>query len=347
MPRATAPTSPLVTLRPVDAFDTEVVVVGAGVMGLATARALAQAGRDVVVCEQFEVGHERGSSHGSSRIVRLSYPDERWVRLAQESFPLWRRLEAESGASLLDLHGTLDLGDWEPNRDALAACGAPYEVLDAGQIEQRFGIRADSGERGLFQADGGIVRADDAVAAFADGLEVREHIRVETVDEDGDGVSAGGVRARVAVVTAGAWAPGLVGVDATPTVETVTYFDLGRPAPSVIDTTTGARHGYALASPGDSLKAGLHQSGRPVDPDETGVPDRELSARPAAGVERRFPGAGPPRKTETCLYTIRENDEFLLERHGRVVVGSACSGHGFKFAPVIGQSLASLALEAL
>ena len=124
--------------------------------------------------------------------------------LAQESFPLWRRLEAESGASLLDLQGTLDLGDWEPNRDALAACGAPYEVLDVGQIEQRFGIRADPGERGLFQADGGIVRADDAVAAFADGLEVREHVRVETVDEDGDGVSAGGVRARVAVVTAGA-----------------------------------------------------------------------------------------------------------------------------------------------
>ena len=84
------------------AFDTEVVVVGAGVMGLATARALVQAGRDVVVCEQFELGHARGSSHGSSRIVRLSYPDERWVRFAQETFPLWRELEAKSGRRLLD-----------------------------------------------------------------------------------------------------------------------------------------------------------------------------------------------------------------------------------------------------
>jgi len=331
----------------VSAFDTEVVVIGAGVMGLATARALAQAGRDVVVCEQFELGHVRGSSHGTSRIVRLSYPDERWVRFAQETFPLWRELEAESGRRLLELHGTLDLGDWEPNRDALAACGAPFEVLDAGQIEQRFGIRADAGESGLFQADGGIVHADEAVAAFADGLEVREHVRVETVDEDGDGVTAGGVRARVAVVTAGAWAPELVGVDATPTVETVTYFDLGRPVPSVIDTGTGARHGYGLASPGGSLKAGLHQSGRPVDPDEPGVPDRELSARTVAWVERRFHGAGPPRQTETCLYTTRENDEFLLERRGRIVIGSPCSGHGFKFAPVIGRQLASLALEVL
>jgi sarcosine oxidase len=328
-------------------FDTEVVVVGAGVMGLATARALAQARRDVVVCEQFELGHERGSSHGSSRIVRLSYPEERWVRLAQESFPLWHELEATSGRRLLEPHGTLDLGDWAANRDALTACGAPFEVLDAGQIEHRFGIRADPGDRGLFQADGGIIHADEALAALADGLGVRERVRVQSVDEDGDGVTAGGVRARVAVVTAGAWAPALVGVDATPTVETVSYFDLRRPVPSLIDTTIGARSAYALASPGGSLKAGLHQTGRPANPDEANVPDRELAARTAAWVERRFGLAGPATRLETCLYTIRDHDEFLLERRGRIVIGSACSGHGFKFAPVVGRRLAALALETL
>ena len=329
------------------AFDTEVVVVGAGVMGLATARALARAGRDVVVCEQFELGHARGSSHGSSRIIRLSYPDERYVRLAQESYPLWRELEAESGRRLLDLHGTLDLGDWGPNRDALTACGIPFEVLDTGQIEHRFGIRADPGDRGFFQADGGIVLADEALAALADGLEVRERMRVDSVDEDAEGVAAGGVRARIAVVTAGPWAPRLVGVDATPTLETVSYFELGRPVPSVIDTTVGPRSAYALASPGGALKSGLHQAGRPVDPDEPGLPDRELAARTAAWVERRFPDVGAPRQAETCLYTTRDNDEFLLERRGRIVVGSPCSGHGFKFAPLLGRRLAELALEAL
>ena len=329
------------------AFDTEVVVVGAGVMGLAAARALSQAGRDVVVCEQFHLGHDRGSSHGSARIVRVSYPDAGWVQLAQESFPLWRELEAESGRKLLDLYGTLDLGDWGPNRDALTACGAPFDVLDAGQIEHRFGIRADPGDHGLFQAEGGIIRADEALAALADGVEVRERVRVDSIDEDVDGVAAGDLRARVAVVTAGAWAPALAGVDATPTMETVSYFDLGRPVPSLIDTTAGPSSGYALVSPGGALKAGLHQSGRPTDPNEAGVPDRELAARTAAWVERRFRGAGAPTRTETCLYTTRDNDEFLLERRGRVVVGSACSGHGFKFAPVIGQRLAALALEAL
>jgi sarcosine oxidase len=331
----------------VAAVDTEIVVVGAGVMGLATAQALNRAGRDVVVLEQFELGHDRGSSHGSSRIVRLSYPEARWVRLAQESFPLWRELEAETGRTLLELHGTLDLGDWGPNRDALTECEVPFEVLDAGQIEHRFGILADPGDRGLFQADGGIILADAALEALAAGLEIRERCPVDAVEENRDGVSAGGLRARAAVVTVGAWAPSLVGVDATPTAETASYFDLGRSVPSVIDTTTGPHHAYALASPGGALKAGLHQSGRPVEPDAPSVPDRELSARTAAWVARRFRHVGAVSYTETCLYTIREHDEFLLERRGRIVVGSACSGHGFKFAPVVGMRLGALALEAL
>jgi sarcosine oxidase len=332
--------------------DAEVVIVGAGVMGLATARVLAQAGRDVVLCEQFEVGHARGSSHGGSRIVRLSYPEARWVRWAQESYPLWRELEAEYGRALFDQPGTLDLGDWQPNRDALAACGAPYEVLDAAEIGRRFPIRVEAGVSGLFQADGGIVFADLALQAFresaeAAGADVREGVRVDSVAEAGGVVAADGVRARVAVVTAGAWAPRLAGVDAIPTRETTSYFSFDEPVPSVIDATLEGTHGYALAAPGIGLKAGRHQTGPAVDPDEPAERDEEIVAQTAAWVERRFPDAGPLLQAETCLYTTRAGDEFVLERRGRVVVGSPCSGHGFKFAPLIGKKLAALAEEAL
>jgi sarcosine oxidase len=332
--------------------DVEVAVVGAGVMGLATARALARAGRDVVVCEQREVGHSGGSSHGGSRIVRLSYPEERWVRLAQEAYPLWRELEAAWGRALLDQPGTLDLGDWEPNRDALAACGVPFEVLDAAEIERRFPIRMDRGGSGLFQADGGIVYADLALQALLGsatgaGAQVRERTRVDSIDDEGETVSLDGLRAGAVVVTAGAWAPTLVGVDATPTLETTSYFALDEPVPSVIDTSPGDELGYALAAPGSGLKAGLHQSGRHVDPDRPGTPDPEIAERTAAWVERRFPAAGERVHLETCIYTTRPNDEFVLERKGRIVIGSACSGHGFKFAPVVGERLAALAIDAL
>ena len=332
--------------------DAEVVIVGAGVMGLATARALARAGRDVVVCEQFEVGHARGSSHGTSRIVRLSYPEARWVRLAQESYPLWRELEAECGRTLLDQSGTLDLGDWQANRAALATCGVPFEVLDAAEIERRFPITIESGGHGLFQADGGIVFADLAqqallASAVAAGAHIRDQLRVESVEEDGDGVVAGGVRARVAVVTAGAWAPALVGVEATPTRETVSYFSLEEPVPSVIDGVPGGTVGYGLIATGVGLKAGQHRSGSVADPDERGEPDPGVADRTAAWVERRFPSAGAVVRTETCLYTMRPNEEFLLERKGWIVVGSPCSGHGFKFAPVIGKRLAALAADVL
>jgi sarcosine oxidase len=332
--------------------DAEVVVVGAGVMGLATARALARAGRDVVVFEQFELGHDRGSSHGGSRIVRLSYPEARWVQLAQESFPLWRELEAESGQELIEWHGTLDVGDWQANRDALEACGVASEVLDSSEVASRFPVRIEAGTQALYQRDGGIIRADTALRALAAsaavaGAELREGHRVETIEEDADGVVVGDVRARAAIVSAGAWASKLFGVDARPTSETVAYFELPEPSPSVIDTTAGSHPGYALSSPGGLLKAGLHQSGATVDPDEPAPPDHALADRVGEWVESRFPGAASSVRLETCLYAIRENDEFLLERRGRVVLGSPCSGHGFKFAPVIGRRLASLAAEAL
>ena len=103
----------------------KVGVVGAGVMGLATARVLAQRGHDVTVYEQFELGHNRGSSHGTSRIFRLSYDEEHWIRLAQRAYELWRELRAESGRTLLELDGLVDVQRQPKNawrRSAARAC---------------------------------------------------------------------------------------------------------------------------------------------------------------------------------------------------------------------------------
>ena len=106
-----------------------VAVVGAGVMGLATARVLAQRGHDVTVYEQFELKHKRGSSHGTSRIFRLSYDEEHWIRLAQRAYELWRELERESGRTLLELDGL--------RRRATTSRGAGSRRFDGAGVSSR------------------------------------------------------------------------------------------------------------------------------------------------------------------------------------------------------------------
>ena len=117
----------------------DVAVVGAGIMGSATAYALARDGRDVVLFEQFQVGHARGSSHGRSRIVRLAYPEVEFVKLAKESFAGWRALERETEVELLELNGLLELVEdvAQGSSDALEAAGADYELLTADAARER------------------------------------------------------------------------------------------------------------------------------------------------------------------------------------------------------------------
>ncbi len=137
----------------------DVVVVGAGVMGLASAWALARRGRDVTVFEQFEIGNPYGSSHGASRIFRFAYDEPEWVALAQEALPLWRELEEESGKQLLSLTGLLDARrDSAALRSALDEQAAEYEVLDPGETARRFGITVMGDV--VLELHGGTVRAD-------------------------------------------------------------------------------------------------------------------------------------------------------------------------------------------
>jgi sarcosine oxidase len=337
-------------------MEAEVVVVGAGVNGLATGWALAREGRDVLVLEQFSLGHTRGSSHGTSRIFRLSYPETHWVRLAQEAYVGWRELEAETGMRLLELNGLIELvaDPSEGSAGALDECGIPWSLLDPDEAERRFPLHVPDGLQAVLQEDAGIVRSDLALEAFARGLRILPETKVLSLDPLE--TTAGRIDAQAVVVTAGPWAKellaGIVELPVVPTCETVAYFrlDSDKPIPSVVDFKPDSNlHGtYALAAPNVGLKIGRHKSGTPSDPDEDGQPDPDIVAQVAEVVAERFPAADPqPLKTETCFYTNTDDDRFILERHGRIVVGSACSGHSFKFAPATGKRLAALAADAL
>ena len=354
--------------------DADIVVVGAGITGVATARALAQGGRGVILVEQFALGHERGSSHGASRIFRLSYPDPHYVRLAQGALQSWRELEAEAGEQLIVQTGCLDFGAIAlENANALSACGVSHELLTGAQVVDRWPLAAERDEPVLFHPDGGITFADRAYAALLAGAVdagtvVLDHRRVTKIEPSRSSVRVGTdgdeITARACVVAAGAWGrPLLAGaaieLPVVPTRETVAYFAVPDPLalPPIVDDAVpnAAEHGllrpglinYALAAPGVGLKAGLHHAGPTADPDETGVIDPAVVKWVSTWAARRFPELDPePLATETCLYTSTADESFVLERHGRIVVASACSGHGFKFAPAFGRTLAALARDA-
>ena len=331
----------------------DVIVVGAGVMGSATARALARAGSRTLLLEQFSVGHKRGSSHGSSRIFRFSYREVGYVQMAIEALGLWRDVENESGKTLVRTTGGLDVGEGiSDNAACLEQCRARYEFLDPGEVQRRYGVSLPNDEAVLFQPDSGVIAADDAVATFVAsardaGAEVREGARVDALEQGAVVVGEERIKAGTIVVTAGGWARELLGsagieLPVRPTRETVSYFKLDGEVPTLCDW--GHPTVYALPAPGGLLKAGEHIAGPTTDPDQEGALNSESIERVVEWVRERFPGADlTPVHSETCIYTNTEDENFILERHDGIVVGSACSGHGFKFAPLIGKRLSTLA----
>ena len=353
----------------------DVVVVGGGLMGAAAAWAIAGRGASVLLLEQHAPGHQRGSSHGSSRIFRHAYSQVGYVELARRSLAGWRRLEAETGRPVLTITGAVDHG--EPA--AVAALGAalgqaavPFELLAPEEAATRWpGLRFDTTV--LFHPDAGRIHADAAVrslhgAAGRRGATVRLGVVVTAVDEVGAGVEvrlASGevVAAGVAVVAAGAWASRLLGgVDGLPalrvTVEQPAHF---RPAdetlvwpsfihhPGALLTMDRAAHGvYGLAGE-EGVKVGFHGIGAEIDPD---LAERPVDADALDDLRRYaetwVPGVVSARAVPTtCLYTTTPDHDPVVDRSGALVVLAGFSGHGFKFGPAIGDLAADLALDAV
>jgi sarcosine oxidase len=350
--------------------DVDVLVVGAGLMGSATARSVARRGATVAVLEQFAPHHTMGSSHGSARIVRRAYGDPLYTRLTGRAFELWRELELTNDVPLLRRLGGLDFGrrrDVETLAEQLTGAGVPHEVLDPTQAERRWPGMRFSGPV-VFHEQAGTVDAERAVDAFlADaqrhGAEVRFESPVQSIDVRGEqlvevGTGGGAITARRVVLAPGAWlaqlAGGLVPLpELAVTQQQIAHFPRLDPSappwPSVIHHDqppiyhlAGGRDGTAA----DDRKIARHDGGTVT----TDVPrDRSLTSSATAElveyVRRWLPGLDPtPRHEATCLYTSTPSEDFVLDRVGPLVICSACSGHGAKFAPLVGELVADLAL---
>jgi len=346
----------------------EFIVVGAGLLGLAAARALASRGREVLVVEQAEIGHLAGGSHGSCRIFRLGYGDPAYVSMARHARELWREAEASCGARLLHPAPHLTFGDGlAAVQAAMSAAGAPCRLLPAATAAARFPALATAGPA-LLEPDSCVISADNALRALAAAVPViSTGVRVTAVRDDGRRVtvstSAGRYTARVVIVCAGPWTSGLLRparltVPAAASLEVVGYLaaadgpdsppaDSPRASAPPIFICHGARSApYGLPVPGPPLyKIGIHQGGTPAEPDRQDREPDEAAIRELTRLARRYlPGMNPvPVRTERCIYDNSPDEDFILDRAGNIVIGSGTSGHAFKFGPLLGEWLADLA----
>jgi monomeric sarcosine oxidase len=350
---------------------TETVIVGAGLAGSAAAWALTRAGRPCVLLEAFQPGHDRGSSHGTARIFRRAYADPLYVRLTGEARRMWTELEDEAGETLITVTGSLDFGRSSLPRymyDLMTAQGVAAEMVNPRDAASRWpGLAFDDGDSVLFHPDGGVIDAERAMAAMrrlaeANGAEIHYGTRVTEI-------TARSVRTRdrayepdTIIVAAGAWTRPLVGhLVPLPelTVRQVSAFHFAPKArgeqsgtwPTFIYYGDAAEVRYGLPSGADApgmVKVAVHGMGTVTTGDDRdGIPSDAVRAEAQRFVMTKVPGLeSAPGKALTCLYTSTPNEDFILDRRGPLVIVSACSGHGAKFAPLTGTFAANLATGA-
>lgn len=350
---------------PVSRSAYDVIVVGLGAMGSSACFQLARRGQRVLGLDAFEPGHTFGSSHGESRIIRMAYYEHpSYVPLLRRAYELWEATQAEVGRELLRLTGGLFIGPAgsslvEGSLLSARTHALPHEVLSADAIRARFpALRPAEGEVAVFEERAGVLFPERCVEAFqslstADGTEVRHSEPVlDWQTRNGEvevRTNAGRYTAGRLVLTLGAWASKLLDLPLRVERIPVVWFEPRRPVELPIyiwDTGSSTFYGVPhLDWPG--AKVGRHHQGQIVDPDTVDREPSDADEEPIrAFVQSRIPDlAGPTCKRLICLYTNTPDENFLIDRlNERVVFAAGFSGHGFKFASVVGEIVADLAL---
>lgn len=355
----------------------DAIVVGLGAHGSAAAAALARRGLRVLGLERFGRGEAFGSSGGRSRIIRVAhYEDPFYAPLARAAWDRWLALEAETGAAILTRTGGLYAGP----PDSAVVAGATraatthavdHELIDATEIRRRWPAFTPTDDTiGLVEEQAGVLRADRANEAHlqvaeSSGAVLRFGARVRAWRpapggglevETSDGAVIGAERL---VLTAGPWIGEFLADLRLPLVverQPVCWFaptlptaevSVGRLPVWLMTTEAGGTFYGFPHDPELGLKVSHHHSSELVDAETVDRTVRPADiARIRSFIASTMPAAdGPLTSSAVCLYTNTPDDEFIVDRHpavAGVAFSSACSGHGFKFAPVIGEILADL-----
>jgi sarcosine oxidase len=353
--------------------QSDVIVLGLGAMGAATAHHLASRGVSVIGIDRYQPGHRYGSSHGKTRIIREAYFEApEYVPLVRRAYQLWRELESDADRSLLSIHGLLNVGgpDSEIIQGVLRSSdmyGVACESLSRDDIMRRFpGAVPAEDMVGVYEPTGGLLEPEACIDAHLqlarnNGATIRDGERVTGWTSSGDGVEVTTdqdvYRAGHLVVTAGPWTSRILSDLGLPLDCWRVFFahydsvkrDLFTPDAfpiSIWDTPNGSYYAIPYL-PGQGTKIGRHDTGESVDPEtmKRTVDVAELRYQTET-VERYMPGStGRVLEAETCIYTVTPDHHFIIDRHPeheQVTYACGFSGHGFKFAPVIGEVMADL-----
>lgn len=361
----------------------EVIIIGAGSMGGAAANVLAERGVKVLALETFWPGHDQGSAHGGTRIIRQAYfesPD--YVPLLKRAYEGWKKLEEESGRDILKLCGNINIGHPESltfkgSLDAAQEHGLEYEILTAEEIRERFPtMNPKDHALGLYEPNAGYVRPEETTMANAEvaqrkGADIHfgEPVTHWATLPDGQVqvvTSKGTYTGEKLIVTPGAWAPQLlpelnfpISIERmvfhwfTPDYSSVPYEKYADDQHPVYVEQTDDNdqiYGFPMTDgPEGGLKFGFFRVGSPTTPQtiDRNVYPEEIATMHHRGLEL-FPHLTPNVvQAKTCLYSVTPDEHFIVGLHPdkpQVVIGCGFSGHGFKFVPVIGEILADLAM---
>ena len=356
----------------------DVAIIGLGAMGSSAAYHLAKRGASVIGFDRFTPPHTLGSSHGDTRIIREAYHESpAYVPVVQRSYELWAELEEESEETLLQLTGGVMFGS--PEGETVAGArrsaelhGLAHEVLDADEIRKRWSQFSPPDDfAAVYEDRSGILFPEKCISAYLEGAsslgaDLRYGTQASGWVGDGDGVtlqtSGGEISAGQLLITAGAWLPGLVPELSLPLEierQVLFWFEpasnraafLPPGCPIYIWEYEPGHAFYGFPDLGDGIKIARHHDGQIVDPDSLDrdivTPEDEAMLR--TQLSRLMPdAAGRVTRSEVCMYTNTPDHHYLIGFHPEndsVLIGSPCSGHGFKMASALGESFAELLLD--
>ncbi|KAL2650570.1 hypothetical protein R1flu_018698 [Riccia fluitans] len=362
----------------------DVVVVGAGIMGSCTTYELAKRKKSVLLLEQFDFLHRRGSSHGETRTIRITYPEDYYTKMMFEAYNLWTEAERDAGYAVYTKTGQLDFGSRDNSSlaavvDSLQKFCIDHEILTPNQVSSQFPmVEIPNNWYAVYTEQGGVLRASKAVAMFLSlaakhGATLRDRAKVLEVKSDGEGVlvttTRGSIRCGKCVITAGSWVTKLVkqiaGFDlpVVPVHTTIAYWEVDPEKPDLYSNDLGFPVFLSYEEPliygtpsveYDGLIKVSYHSGAPCDPDTRSVaPDhkalREFVSPWLATIFKGNVRHEVPVLAEGCIYSLTPDEDFILDslpgKDKNILIAGGFSGHGFKMGPLVGRIMAELALS--